>query len=53
MLNRIIKLSLRNRLVVLLGAVLLLIAGLYTAKNTDVDVFPSTSTTTLPSSMNI
>ena len=39
MLNRIIKLSLRNRLVVLLGAVLLLIAGLYTAKNTDVDVF--------------
>ena len=40
MLNRIIKLSLRNRLVVLLGAVLLLIAGLYTAKNTDVDVFP-------------
>lgn len=47
MLNRIIKLSLRNRLVVLLGAVLLLIAGLYTAKNTDVDVFPDLNAPTV------
>ena len=47
MLNRIIKLSLRNRLVVLLGAVLLLIAGLYTAKNTEVDVFPDLNAPTV------
>ena len=47
MLNRIIKLSLRNRLVVPLGAVLLLIAGLYTAKNTDVDVFPDLNAPTV------
>lgn len=47
MLNRIIKLSLRNRLVVLLGAVLLLIAGLYTAKKTDVDVFPDLNAPTV------
>ena len=47
MLNRIIKLSLRNRLVVLLGAVLLLIAGLYTAKNTDVAVFPDLNAPTV------
>ncbi len=47
MLNRIIKLSLRNRLVVLLGAVLLLIAGLYTAENTDVDVFPDLNAPTV------
>ena len=47
MLNRIIKLSLRNRLVVLLGAVLLLIAGLYTAKNTGVDVFPDLNAPTV------
>ena len=47
MLNRIIKLSLRNRLVVILGAVLLLIAGLYTAKNTDVDVFPDLNAPTV------
>ena len=47
MLNRIIKLSLRNRLVVLIGAVLLLIAGLYTAKNTDVDVFPDLNAPTV------
>ena len=47
MLNRIIKLSLRNRLVVLLGAVLLLIAGLYTANNTDVDVFPDLNAPTV------
>ena len=47
MLNRIIKLSLRNRLVVLLGAVLLLVAGLYTAKNTDVDVFPDLNAPTV------
>ena len=47
MLNRIIKLSLRNRPVVLIGAVLLLIAGLYTAKNTDVDVFPDLNAPTV------
>ena len=40
MLNKIIHYSLHNRLVVLCAAFLLLIAGTYTAMNTEVDVFP-------------
>ena len=40
MLNKIIKYSLNNRLFVLLGALLLIVGGLYTAGEMDVDVFP-------------
>jgi Cu(I)/Ag(I) efflux system membrane protein CusA/SilA len=47
MLNRIIKFSLNNRLVVLVAAVLLMIAGLYTANNMEVDVFPDLNAPTV------
>ncbi|WP_165041527.1 efflux RND transporter permease subunit [Dysgonomonas sp. ZJ709] len=47
MLNRIIHFSLNNRLVVLIGAVLLLVGGLYTAKNMEVDVFPDLNAPTV------
>ncbi|MBQ3538483.1 MAG: efflux RND transporter permease subunit [Bacteroidaceae bacterium] len=40
MLNRIIKFSLDNRLLVLLGVVLVTIGGIYSARNIEVDVFP-------------
>ena len=47
MLNKIIKFSLDNRLVVLIGAVLLMVAGLYTAKTMEVDVFPDLNAPTV------
>lgn len=47
MLNKIIKFSLNNRLLVLLAAVLLIVAGLYTARNTEVDVFPDLNAPTV------
>lgn len=47
MLNKIISFSLNNRLAVLVGAVLLLIGGLYTAKTMDVDVFPDLNAPTV------
>ena len=47
MLNKIIHYSLHNRLVVLWAAVLLLIAGSYTAMHTDVDVFPDLTAPTV------
>jgi Cu(I)/Ag(I) efflux system membrane protein CusA/SilA len=47
MLNKIIQFSLNNRLVVLIGAVLLLIGGLYTAKNMEIDVFPDLNAPTV------
>lgn len=40
MLNKIIEFSLNNRIVVLIGAVLLILAGTYTVTNMEVDVFP-------------
>ena len=40
MLNRIIKFSLNNKLLVLLAVVLVTIGGTYSAKNIEVDVFP-------------
>ena len=40
MLNKIIKFSLNNRLLVLLAVVLVAIGGTYSAKNIEVDVFP-------------
>ena len=47
MLNKIIQFSLNNRLVVLIAAVLLLIGGLYTAKNMEIDVFPDLNAPTV------
>jgi Cu(I)/Ag(I) efflux system membrane protein CusA/SilA len=47
MLNKIIKFSLNNRMLVLVGAVLLMIAGTYTATNMEVDVFPDLNAPTV------
>lgn len=47
MLNKIIKFSLNNRLVVLVASVLLMLAGIYTATNMDVDVFPDLNAPTV------
>lgn len=47
MLNKIIKFSLNNRIVVLIGALLLIIAGTYTAANMEVDVFPDLNAPTV------
>lgn len=47
MLNKIIKYSLQNRLLVLVAAVLLLIGGTYTAYHTEVDVFPDLTAPTV------
>ena len=47
MLNQIIRYSLHNRLLVLVCAVLLTVAGLYTAHETDVDVFPDLNAPTV------
>lgn len=47
MLNKIIKFSLNNRIVVLVAAVLLMLGGLYTASNMEVDVFPDLNAPTV------
>lgn len=47
MLDNIIRFSLNNRLIVLVSAVLLMMAGLYTAKTMDVDVFPDLNAPTV------
>ncbi len=47
MLNKIIYFSLHNKLLVLLGATLLMVAGVYTAKDMDVDVFPDLTAPTV------
>lgn len=47
MLNKIIEFSLNNRIVVLIGAVLLILAGTYTATNMEVDVFPDLNAPTV------
>ena len=47
MLNKIIHFSLRNRLVVLFAAILLIMGGSYTALNTEVDVFPDLNAPTV------
>ncbi|KAA6318476.1 Cobalt-zinc-cadmium resistance protein CzcA, partial [termite gut metagenome] len=47
MLNRIIRFSLNNRLVVLVGALLLMMMGTYTAMNMEVDVFPDLNAPTV------
>ena len=47
MLDSIIKKSLNNRITVLVSAAILLIAGVYTAKNMDIDVFPDLNAPTV------
>ncbi|MDR2474180.1 MAG: efflux RND transporter permease subunit, partial [Tannerella sp.] len=47
MLNKIVSFSLNNKLFVLLGALVLIIVGLYTTKNMDVDVFPDLTAPTV------
>lgn len=47
MLDKIIRFSLGNRLAILLASVLLLMAGIYTAKTMDVDVFPDLNAPTV------
>lgn len=47
MLNKIIKFSLNNRLVVLVASVLLMIGGIFTATNMEVDVFPDLNAPTV------
>ena len=47
MLDKIIRFSLENRLIVLMGAVLLMVAGVYTATNIEVDVFPDLNAPTV------
>ena len=47
MLNKIIHYSLHNRLVVVCAAILLLIAGTYTAMHTEVEVFPDLNAPTV------
>ncbi len=47
MLNKIIKFSLDNRLLVLICSILLMIGGVYTAYNMEVDVFPDLNAPTV------
>lgn len=47
MLNNIIRFSLNNRMALLVVAVLLMIAGIYTATNMEVDVFPDLNAPTV------
>ena len=47
MLDKIIKFSLNNRLLVLICSVLLMLAGVYTANNMEVDVFPDLNAPTV------
>ena len=47
MLNRIIHFSLSNRLLILVAAVLLMVAGVYVLNRTEVDVFPDLNAPTV------
>ena len=47
MLNRIIKYSLQNRLIIMVGAVLLLLTGSYVTTTMEVDVFPDLNAPTV------
>lgn len=47
MLNRIIDFSLRNRLVVATGAILLLLSGIYVTMTMDIDIFPELTAPTV------
>ncbi len=47
MLNKIIRFSLQNRLLILIAAVLLVVGGIYTTTRTEVDVFPDLNAPTV------
>jgi Cu(I)/Ag(I) efflux system membrane protein CusA/SilA len=47
MLNKIIKFALNNRMTVLVAAILLMLAGTYSATNMEVDVFPDLNAPTV------
>lgn len=47
MLDKIIKFSLQNRILILVAAMLLMIGGVYTANNTEVDIFPDLNAPTV------
>ena len=47
MLNKIIKFSLNNKLFILLAAILLIVSGIYTAQDMDIDVFPDLTAPTV------
>ena len=47
MINKIIKFSLNNKLFVLLGAVLLIVGGIYSGQKMDIDVFPDLTAPTV------
>ena len=47
MINKLIKFSLNNKLFVLLGAVLLIVGGIYSGRQMDVDVFPDLTAPTV------
>lgn len=47
MLNKIIRFSLDNKLFIILAAVLLIVAGTYSTKNMDIDVFPDLTAPTV------
>ncbi|MDH3708264.1 MAG: efflux RND transporter permease subunit [Cyclobacteriaceae bacterium] len=47
MLNRILTVSLQNRFVILLGALILILAGVYLTKTMNVDVFPDLTAPTV------
>lgn len=47
MLNSIIKYALHNRLITIVGSVVLLVAGIFTATKMDVDVFPDLTAPTV------
>lgn len=47
MLNKIIAFSLRNRALVVLATLILIIGGCWTAKNMEVDVFPDLNAPTV------
>lgn len=47
MLNKILEISLKNRLIVLLSAVVLTVFGLFTIRSMDVDVFPDLTAPTV------
>ncbi len=47
MLDKIIRFSLQNRLFILIAAVLLMVGGVYTTANMDVDVFPDLNAPTV------
>ena len=47
MLNRIIRFSLQNRLLIIVSALLIVLGGIYSARQTEVDVFPDLNAPTV------